>query len=190
MEYVGDRAIDGQAGRSPGRSVRLFLADGSPQGLIVAEIPNWSGKVLAAPRAWLGDLLKRGEASRTGIYVLTGPDPENAHGQLAYIGEADDVAARIRIHMRSADKDFFDRVAIITSSDDNVTKSHARFLESLLIARVRRACRLDGHDEPPGRPRGGGATRTRGPLRLDDGDGEGRLDQPPRRVEPARRRPA
>ncbi len=32
-----------------GRSVRLFPADGTPQGLIVAEITNW----LAAPRARL-----------------------------------------------------------------------------------------------------------------------------------------
>lgn len=128
-----------QARPSPGRSVRLFLADGTPQGLIVAEIPNWSGKVLAAPRARLGELLKRGEAARTGVYILTGPDPDRAHGQLAYLGEADDVAARIRIHVRSADKDFFDRVAVITSTDDNITKGHARFLESRLIGQVRRA---------------------------------------------------
>ena len=150
MEYVGDRAIDGQAGRSPGRSVRLFLADGSPQGLIVAEIPNWSGKVLAAPRAWLGDLLKRGEASRTGIYVLTGPDPERPGGTLAYIGEADDVAARLRIHVRSADKDFFDRLAIVVSSDENLTKAHARFLESRIIRMMRQAgvVRLANGTEP------------------------------------------
>ena len=49
--------------RPQGRSVRLFLADGTPQGLIVAEIPNWSGKVLAAPRSRLGELLKRSEAA-------------------------------------------------------------------------------------------------------------------------------
>jgi hypothetical protein len=129
----------GQAFGSAGRSVRLFLADGSPQGLIVAEIPNWSGKVLAAPRARLGDLLKRGEASRTGIYVLTGPDPERPGGTLAYIGEADDVAARLRIHVRSADKDFFDRLAIVVSSDENLTKAHARYLESRVIRMTRQA---------------------------------------------------
>jgi hypothetical protein len=50
-----------------GRSVRLYLADGIPTGLVVAEIGNWNGKVLAAPRGRLGELLKRGEASRTGI---------------------------------------------------------------------------------------------------------------------------
>ena len=128
-----------QERRSPGRSVRMFLVDGTPQGLIVAEIPNWSGKVLAAPRARLGDLLRRTEAARTGVYVLAGPDPERPGGTLAYIGEADDVAARLRIHVRSADKDFFDRLAIVVSSDDNVTKAHARFLESRIIRMARQA---------------------------------------------------
>jgi hypothetical protein len=58
-------------------------------GRVVAEIGNWNGKVLAAPRGRLGELLKRSEASRTGIYVLTGPDPEQLGGTTAYIGEAD-----------------------------------------------------------------------------------------------------
>jgi hypothetical protein len=122
-----------------GRSVRLYLADGIPAGLIVAEIGNWSGKVLAAPRGRLGGMLKRSEVSRTGIYVLTGPDPERLGGTIAYIGEADDVAARLRIHLRSGDKDFFTRLAIVVSSDDNLTKAHVRFIESKLIRLVRQA---------------------------------------------------
>jgi hypothetical protein len=122
-----------------GRSVRLYLADGIPAGLTVAEIGNWSGKVLAAPRGRLGELLKRSEACRTGIYILTGPDPERLGGTIAYIGEADDVAARLRIHLRSGDKDFFTRLAIVVSSDDNLTKAHVRFIESKLIRLVREA---------------------------------------------------
>ena len=37
---------------------------------------------------------------------------------LAYIGEADDIAARMRIHLRSESKDFFDRVVFLVSSDE------------------------------------------------------------------------
>jgi hypothetical protein len=55
------------------------------------------------------------------------------------IGEADDVAARLRIHVRSADKDFFDRLAIVVSSDNNLTKAHARYLESRVIRMARQA---------------------------------------------------
>jgi hypothetical protein len=80
----------------------------------------------------LNELLKRSETSRTGLYILIGPDPERPSGTIAYVGEADDVAARLRIHVRSGDKDFFDRLAVIVG-DDNLTKAHARFLESRII---------------------------------------------------------
>jgi hypothetical protein len=36
---------------SAGKSVRLFLADGTPGGLLTAEIMNWTGHVVAAPRS-------------------------------------------------------------------------------------------------------------------------------------------
>lgn len=106
-----------------GRSVRLFLADGTPQGVVVADVGNWSGKVLSAPRGRVLELLKRDEASRTGAYVLIGADPDRPGGTLAYIGEADDIAARMRIHLRSEQKDFFDRPIVIVSSDATLTQS-------------------------------------------------------------------
>jgi len=56
-----------------GRCIRMFLVDGSPSGIITAEIMNWTGHVLAALRALLSDLLKRSEIMRMGIYFLTGP---------------------------------------------------------------------------------------------------------------------
>lgn len=139
MERTEFAEIDANAAGVQGRSIRLYLADGTPRGLIVAEIGNWSGKVLAAPRARLGELLKRSEVSRTGVYILTGPDLDQPGGTMAYIGEADDVAARLRIHLRSGDKDFFDRLSVVVSSDDNLTKAHARFLESRLMKLVRQA---------------------------------------------------
>jgi hypothetical protein len=115
------------------RSVTLFLADGSPHGIVVADVGNWSGKVLAGPRSRLPELLRRAEAARTGVYILLGPDPETEDGQLAYIGEADDIAARMRIHLRSEAKDFFERIVFLVSSDETLTKAHIRYLESRLI---------------------------------------------------------
>ena len=63
--------------------MRLFLADGSPHGIVVADVGNWNGKVLAGPRGRLPELLRRAEAARTGVYVPLGPDPDGADGQLA-----------------------------------------------------------------------------------------------------------
>lgn len=129
---------------SAGKSVRLFLADGTPGGLLTAEIMNWTGHVVAAPRSDLGWLLKRPEAGRTGIYILVGDDPDSMGGSLAYIGEGDDVSKRLYQHSRSEDqggKDFWERAIVLTSKDANLTKAHARYLESRLISLAQQAKR-------------------------------------------------
>lgn len=129
---MSDSSIN-RAQKATGRTVRLFLAEGLPQGIIIADVGNWNGKALTAPRGRLPELLRRPEASRTGVYILLGPNPDQIDGLLAYIGEADDIAARMRIHLRSESKDFFDRVVFLVSSDEMLTKGHVRYLESRLI---------------------------------------------------------
>ncbi|GAA0683298.1 GIY-YIG nuclease family protein [Marinobacterium maritimum] len=120
-----------------GRSIRLFLVDGSPNGLLTAEIMNWTGHALTGPRTRLSELVKRPECSRTGIYFLVGPDPDNTARPLVYIGESDDVAKRLKQHNQPEEKggkDFWERVCLITSKDQNLTKAHVKYLESQLIA--------------------------------------------------------
>lgn len=120
-----------------GRSIRLYLVDGSPNGLLTAEIMNWTGHALTAPRSRLAELVKREECSRTGVYFLVGVDPDNNGRTLVYIGESDDVAQRLKQHNQPEEKggkDFWERVCLITSKDQNLTKAHVKFLESHLIA--------------------------------------------------------
>ncbi len=117
-----------------GRSIRLYLADGTPTGIITAEIMNWTGHVMVAPRSRLPDLIQRQEAGRTGIYFLTGADPENAFKPLVYMGETDNVGKRLAQHNKDANKEFWDRACVVTSKDQNLTKAHVRYLESRLIS--------------------------------------------------------
>ncbi|MFD1710408.1 GIY-YIG nuclease family protein [Ottowia flava] len=120
-----------------GRSIRLFLVDGTPNGLLTAEIMNWTGHVLTAPRSKLVELIKRPEVARTGIYFLGGPDPENQLLTRVYIGESDDISRRLQQHNRpeaQGGKDFWERVCLVTSKDMNLTKAHAKYLESRLIS--------------------------------------------------------
>lgn len=116
-----------------GRSIRLFLADGVPTGIITAEIVNWTGHVMVAPRSRLPDLLRRPEAGRTGVYFLTGDDPDGGLAPLVYIGETDNVGKRLAQHNRDEDKAFWERACVVTSKDHNLTKAHVRYLESRLI---------------------------------------------------------
>src|SRR6056297_2328977 len=123
-----------------GRSIRLFLVDGTPNGLLTAEIMNWSGHVLTGPRSKLGELIQRPECGRTGIYFLIGPDADNSLRQQVYIGESDDVAKRLKQHNRPEEqggKDFWEKVCLFTSKDQNLTKAHIKYLESLLLANAK-----------------------------------------------------
>jgi hypothetical protein len=67
---------------------------------------------------------------------LLGDDPDSLGGLAAYIGEGDDVGKRLYQHARPEDqngKDFWDRAIVLTSKDANLTKAHARYLESRFI---------------------------------------------------------
>ena len=127
-----------------GRSIRLFLVDGTPNGLLTAEIMNWTGHVLTGPRSRLSELVQRPEVGRTGIYFLVGPDPENSFRPLVYIGESDDVGKRLKQHNKPEEqngKDFWEKVCLVTSKDQNLTKAHVKHLESLLIANAKQVGR-------------------------------------------------
>ncbi|MFV1850396.1 MAG: GIY-YIG nuclease family protein [Thalassospira sp.] len=126
-----------------GRSIRLFLVDGTPTGIITAEIMNWTGHIISAPRNSLPHLLKRHEVTRTGVYFLTGPNPDNPAKSLVYIGESDNVSRRLISHNNDQTKDFWDKTFVITSKDQNLTKAHVRCLESKLISIAANAGRIN-----------------------------------------------
>lgn len=113
-------------------TIKLFLVHGSPSGLRTAELSNWSGKAIAAPRTEISDLLKREELGSPGFYLLTGVDPESGDRAI-YIGEAENVANRLKGH---AAKDFWNSVTVFVSKDENLTKAHIRYLEGILIEKA------------------------------------------------------
>jgi hypothetical protein len=92
-----------------GKTIRIFLADGEPSGILLAEISKWTGKVLVAPRSQLDQLSKREEVRRTGVYLLVGPDPDDPSRARAYIGEGDNVHKRLLRHNKNEAKDFWER---------------------------------------------------------------------------------
>ena len=84
---------------------------------------------LACPRSKIDDLFSREEISKAGIYFLIGTDASQDKPK-AYIGEGEDVGKRLKQHR---EKDFWVQVIVFISKDDNLTKSHVRFLEGALI---------------------------------------------------------
>ncbi|WP_303672921.1 GIY-YIG nuclease family protein [Vampirovibrio chlorellavorus] len=121
------------------RTLKLYLADGHPAGLIVAEILNWTGKVLSFPRGLLPQVLKsRQEITKTGVYFLVGTNQDNLFQPIVYVGESDLVGQRLIDHDKDNKRAFFDQVVLIVSKDDNLTKGHIRYLEARLIDIIRK----------------------------------------------------
>jgi hypothetical protein len=133
---------------SRGQSLELFFIDGSPDGMLTAEIFNWTGHVLLTPRTRLAEALKRKEASYTGAYILLG-DSEDSNLRRVYIGESEDVAERIRNH--DANRDWWTEAVLITSAANGLNKAHVKFLESRLVEEAKRAGRmnLENGNSPP-----------------------------------------
>lgn len=121
----------------PSATIKLFLAYGEPKRLRTAELSNWTGKAVAGPRSELESVLAREESQKSGIYLLTGNDPETGKSAV-YVGEAECVRDRLKGHL---DKDFWNHVVFFTSKDENLTKAHIRYLEGRIIEQARKAGR-------------------------------------------------
>jgi hypothetical protein len=134
-----------------GKTIRIHLVNGSPSEILTAEIINWTGKVILAPRSMLAELAMREEVKRTGVYCLLGPDPESPTRDKVYIGEGDNVFKRLTDHDHDEKKEFWVRCAAIISKDQNITKSHGRYIESRLITLAEKADRatIVNHTAPP-----------------------------------------
>ena len=122
----------------PASTIRLYLPRGDAKRLRTAEIMNWTGKAVAAPRTELDELLAREETKKTGVYILLGHDPRTDK-QHAYIGEAEIIRDRLKQH-RS--KEFWVSAIVFVSKDENLTKAHVRYLESQLIKEAKQLNRF------------------------------------------------
>ena len=116
-------------------TIKLFLVHGDPKRLRTAELSNWNGKAVAGPRSEFDGLLARKESDKAGVYLLAGTDPGSGRPAI-YVGEAERIKDRVKAHV---DKEFWNQVVYFVSKDENLTKSHIRFLEGRLIDQARAA---------------------------------------------------
>jgi hypothetical protein len=129
-------------------SLRIFVADGDPDGLRIVDKSNWIGKALVFPRALLPQVKARPELAQTGVYLLLGPRPDG-EGDMLYVGEGDPIRPRLESHY--AQKDFWTRaIGFTTTTAGQLNKAHVQFLESRLIALARASKRmpLDNMNQP------------------------------------------
>ena len=130
-----------------GFSVRIFVPFGEPEGLRVVEKSGWTGQGLVFPRSRLGEVRRREELGRSGVYVLWGSgDSEQLPS--VYVGESDVVLRRLDEHAKA--KDFWTHGAAFTSKDQSLNKAHIQYLEARLVelAAEAKRCELDNASIP------------------------------------------
>jgi hypothetical protein len=120
-------------------TLKIFVADGDPDGLRVIERSNWIGKVLVFPRLLFPEIKKRSEFNQTGVYLLLGPRPDG-EGEMLYVGEGDPVRPRLESHF--AQKDFWTRAVFFVAGHGQLNKAHVQYLEAQLVQRARAARRV------------------------------------------------
>ena len=108
------------------QTIQIFLPDGSPRSVKIAELTNRVVQAIFIPRNKLEYIGNRTEVKNVGIYFLLGEDNESLK-PLVYIGEAEDCYNRLKQHNR--EKEFWNYAVAITSKINGFTKSHVKFLE-------------------------------------------------------------
>lgn len=115
-------------------TLKMFLVYGDPKRLRTVELSNWTGKAVSGPRSEFDKVLGREESQGSGVYFLTGTDPETNKSAI-YIGEAECVRDRVKAHLS---KDFWNNITFFVTKDENLTKAHIKYLEGQLIGMARR----------------------------------------------------
>lgn len=119
------------------KTIQIFLPEGNPRGVRLAEITSRTVLAIQIPRASLTYAGKRSETSSVGAYLLVSHD-ENDEIRV-YVGEAEDCYKRLTQHNSS--KEFWSQAIVFTSQKQQFTKSHVKYLEWYCLTKIQEAGR-------------------------------------------------
>jgi len=132
-----------------GTTIQVFLPDGNPRSLKIAEITSRTVQAVLFPRAKIEDAAKRGELKNVGVYFLIGASDEDSKPML-YVGEAEECLARLR--QQNKQKDFWSVGIAVVSRTQHFTKTHVKYLESYCYEEAQKAGRYKLNQTVPTRP--------------------------------------
>lgn len=120
-----------------GKTIKIFLIDGDPNGRMSCELSNWTGKAYKIPRIKIKECTDRDDLVSTGVYLLFGKDEEGK--DQVYIGEAESIIKRLNQHLTQ--KDFWNETIVFISKDENLNKAHIKYIENRLFEIAKNANR-------------------------------------------------
>ena len=122
-----------------GKSIELFLVNGTADSLITAELSNWNGKAIKIPRIEVA-ACNREDITQAGVYFLFCKEDDGTDS--VYIGEAENVKDRLVQHLRDyqseKEKYYWNTAVIFVGRDLN--KALIRYLENRFVE-IARKCK-------------------------------------------------
>lgn len=115
-----------------GKSIELFLVNGTADSLIIAELSNWNGKAIKIPRIEVSSC-DREDISQAGVYFLFCKEDDGSDS--VYIGEAENVKDRLVQHLRdyqSEKEKYYWSTAVVFIGRD-LNKALIRYLENRFV---------------------------------------------------------
>ena len=130
-----------------GKTIRLFLSEGNTNGLVTAELSNWTGKAFRIPRIKIKDYITREELKRPAVYILLGKNEKD--DDTAYVGEAEIGIDRLQQQLN--EKEFWNEAIIFNSKDKYLNKASIKYLEHRMYDAAMKAARyeINNGNTPP-----------------------------------------
>ena len=118
-----------------GRTITLFLLDGTVTGAIKYTLTNWTGVIYKIPRTALGSCKSREHLQQSGVYFLFGKNDET-NENVVYVGQAglrkngNGLLGRISEHARNPEKDYWTEAVLVTTTNNSFGPTEISYLES------------------------------------------------------------
>lgn len=115
-----------------GKSIELFLVNGTADSLIIAELSNWNGKAIKIPRIEVSSC-DREDITQAGVYFLFCKEDDGSDS--VYIGEAENVKERVVQHLRDyqSEKETYYWSSAVVFIGRDLNKALIRYLENRFV---------------------------------------------------------
>ena len=122
-----------------GKSIELFLVNGTADSLTIAELSNWNGKAIKIPRIEVSSCYRE-EIAQAGVYFLFCKEDDGTDS--VYIGEAENVKERLLQHLRDyqAEKEKYYWTTAVIFIGRDLNKALIRYLENRFVD-IARQCK-------------------------------------------------
>lgn len=124
------------------QTIQIYLPQGDPAGIRMAEITTRTVRVFEVPRPLLRDFRDMPESKQVGVYFLFGSSSSDRPS--CYIGQSGAIGDRLKQH--SDKKDFWDHALIAVSLTNAWTNTHTGYMEWQAIKRAAEAGRYELHN--------------------------------------------